>query len=82
MFVNTKKLLNMKVVLWPSGWCKDVLRCPEDKFQARLSIATDTEIVKVLFRLRDFVYRLDRSYANIVLPDPDIFREVAGLGTG
>ena len=55
VFVDTKKLHNTRVVLWPSRGCKDIHRCPEDELGARMSVATETKVIKMSLELGDFI---------------------------
>jgi hypothetical protein len=53
--VDAKKLHNASVVLWPSRRRKDICRRPEDELGAKVSIAAETEVIKALLELGDFV---------------------------
>ena len=53
--VDAKKLHNARVVLWPSRRRKDIRRRPEDELGAKVSVAAETEVIKVLLELGDFM---------------------------
>lgn len=53
--IDTKKLHNTSVVLWPSRQCKDICRHPEDELGAKVSVATEAKVIQVLLKLGDFV---------------------------
>jgi hypothetical protein len=53
--VDAKKLHNARVVLRPSRRRKDIRRRSEDELGAKVSVAAETEVIKVLLELGDFV---------------------------
>ena len=53
--VDAKKLHDAGVVLWPSRRRKDICRRPEDELGAKVSVAAETEVIKVLLEFWDFV---------------------------
>ena len=55
MVVDAEKLHNARVVLWASRRHKDIRRRPEDELGAQVSVAADTEVIKVLLELGGFV---------------------------
>ena len=55
VFMNAKKLHNARVILWLSRGHKDIYRHPEDELEDRVSIATETKVIKVSLELDDFI---------------------------
>lgn len=55
MVVDTEKLHNARVMLWPTRWRKDIRRRPEDELGATVSVAAESEVIEVLLELGDFV---------------------------
>ena len=82
--MDAKKLHNANVMVWSSKRGKDIRRRPEDELGAKVSVATESEVIKVLLELGDFVRGLDRSHAGgtIVLPEPDTLEGVVGPRAG
>ena len=71
-------------MLWPSKRRKVIRRRPEDELGAKVSVAAESEVIKVLLELGDFVRGLDRSHARgiIVLLEPDTLDGVVGPKAG
>jgi hypothetical protein len=73
MLIDWQKLHDTKVLLWPRGWCEDILGRPEYQLRTTVSGTTDTEIVKVSLELADIMGRgIDGRNAGggeVVLPE-------------
>ena len=57
MVVDAKELHNARAmpVLWPSKRRKVICRRPEDELGAKVSVAAESEVIKVLLEIGDFV---------------------------